>query len=84
MASNSDDHGRPLNEYVSWATGTGARAYFDDFADGETERLVKDVQGRVSFEIHRRFLRRHIHAGDRILEVGAGSGRFTVSSVRRS
>jgi SAM-dependent methyltransferase len=78
MASNSDDHGRPLNEYVSWATGAGARSYFDEFADGETERLVKDVQGRVSFQIHRRFLRRHIRAGDRVLEVGAGSGRFTV------
>ena len=78
MAIKSDDHGRPLNEYASWATGGGARAYFDDFADGETQRLVKDIPGRVSFEIHRRFLRRHIRAGERVLEVGAGSGRFTV------
>ena len=27
MAIKSDDHGRPLNEYASWATGGGARAY---------------------------------------------------------
>ena len=78
MGRDPDDRGSPLNEYEAWATSAGARSYFDSFADGETDRLVKDVQGRVSFEIHRRFLRRHIHSGERVLEVGAGSGRFSV------
>jgi ubiquinone/menaquinone biosynthesis C-methylase UbiE len=52
------------------------RALFDGF-DGEFERLRKDVAGRVSFEIHRRFLDEHLTAGARVLEVGAGPGIFT-------
>lgn len=53
------------------------RAYFDDFAGAEWERLERDVAGRVSLEVHRQFLKRFINEGDRVLEVGAGPGRFT-------
>ncbi len=53
------------------------RSYFDEFAEGEWERLERDVSGRVSLEIHRRFLKRFINEGDRVLEIGAGPGRFT-------
>lgn len=52
------------------------REVFDSFA-GEWERLRKDVAGRVSFEIHRRFLDEHLTPGARVLEVGAGPGIFT-------
>lgn len=51
--------------------------YFDEFAGQEMDRLAKDVVGRVSYELHRRLLLRHIKAGDRVLEIGAGPGRFT-------
>jgi SAM-dependent methyltransferase len=54
------------------------RAYFDLFADGEWERLAASLPARVSFEIHRRFLGRFVAAGMRVLEVGAGPGRFTI------
>jgi SAM-dependent methyltransferase len=40
-----------------------------------------DVASRVSFELHRRWLRRHQVRG-RVLEIGAGPGRFTVELVR--
>src|SRR5487761_1979760 len=53
------------------------RSYFDEFAEGEWERLERDVSGRVSLEVHRRFLKRFIAEGDRVLEIGAGPGRFT-------
>jgi ubiquinone/menaquinone biosynthesis C-methylase UbiE len=52
------------------------REVFDAFG-GEWERLRKDVAGRVSFEIHRRFLDEYLTPGARVLEVGAGPGTFT-------
>lgn len=53
------------------------RAYYDEFGDAERNRLVGDVAGRVSLEVHRRFLGRFVRPGARVLEVGAGPGRFT-------
>ncbi|GAA3541781.1 hypothetical protein GCM10022419_022350 [Nonomuraea rosea] len=53
------------------------RRYFDAFGDAEWDRLTGDVAGRVSLEVHRRFLARFVRPGQRVLEVGAGPGRFT-------
>lgn len=53
------------------------RAYFEQLGLGEWERF-ETVRGRVNLEIHRRFLARFVTPGDRVLEVGAGPGRFTV------
>jgi SAM-dependent methyltransferase len=53
------------------------REYYDEFGDAEWDRLVADVAGRVSLEVHRRFLTRFVRRGARVLEVGAGPGRFT-------
>lgn len=55
----------------------GVRRYYDAFGAEEHERLVKDAAGRVAFEVHRRFLAPYVAAGQRVLEVGAGTGRFT-------
>ncbi|MBI3428719.1 MAG: class I SAM-dependent methyltransferase [Actinobacteria bacterium] len=57
------------------------RAYYDEFGNAEWERHEKDIPGRVSLEIHRRFLARFVNAGDRVLEIGAGPGRFTLELV---
>jgi len=54
------------------------RRFYDRYAEQEEDRLTKDIPGRVSFDIHRRFLTRHIKTGWRVLEIGAGPGRFTV------
>lgn len=51
---------------------------FDELGDSEWHRLDKDARSRVSLEIHRRFLRRHVAGGASVLEIGAGAGRFTV------
>ncbi|WP_448059058.1 class I SAM-dependent methyltransferase [Cellulomonas hominis] len=53
------------------------RAYYDQFGDAEWNRLAGDVAGRVSLEVHKRFLTRFVRPGVRVLEVGAGPGRFT-------
>lgn len=54
------------------------RRYYDELGPREWDRLTKDVAGRVSLEVHRRFLRRFVTPGSRVLEIGAGPGRFTV------
>lgn len=60
----------------------GVRAYFDAFAAAEWERLAETRAGQVSFEVHRRFLARFVKPGMRVLEVGAGPGRFTIELAR--
>lgn len=53
------------------------RQYFDDAVEAEWARLDETVAGRVSFAVHRHFLARFVTPGMRVLEVGAGPGRFT-------
>ena len=50
--------------------------------DGESERLRKDIPGRVSFEIHRRFLDEHLAPGAHVLYDGAGPGAFAEHMAR--
>nr|MDQ3826612.1 methyltransferase domain-containing protein [Actinomycetota bacterium] len=52
-------------------------AYFEAIGGGEWDRF-ETVRGRSSLEIHRRFLARFVREGDRVLEIGAGPGRFTL------
>jgi len=54
------------------------RAYYDVLGEREWDRLEATFRGRVSLEIHTRFLRRFLAPGCRVLEVGAGPGRFTL------
>lgn len=68
---------------VTAADRDATRAYYDEYADAETGRLTQDVAGRVSFEVHRRFLARFVRPGARVLEVGAGPGRFTTELAAR-
>lgn len=54
------------------------RTYFDAFAEQEWGRLTATLADEVSLHVHRRFLARFVRPGMRVLEVGAGAGRFTV------
>jgi cyclopropane fatty-acyl-phospholipid synthase-like methyltransferase len=54
------------------------RDFYDELGDAEWTRLEDSPRGRVSLEVHRRFLARFIEPGMRVLEVGAGPGRFTM------
>jgi ubiquinone/menaquinone biosynthesis C-methylase UbiE len=65
-------------EFDHGASVDAVRSYFDALADGEWERLSADLPGRVSFEVHRRFQAQFVEPGMRVLEVGAGPGRFTI------
>jgi SAM-dependent methyltransferase len=54
------------------------RDFFDALGEGEWDRLMQSPPARVAFELHRRFLARFIQPGWRVLEAGAGPGRFTI------
>ena len=56
--------------------------FFDAYGEREWDRLVSTVHDRVSFEMHRRVLARYVHPRDRVLEAGAGAGRFTIELAR--
>lgn len=58
------------------------RRYYDDLGEREWERLIATPRTRISLEVHRRFLTRFIRPGWRVLEVGAGPGRFTIELGR--
>ena len=51
--------------------------FYDEYAGKEWERLVAMPVDRVSLEIHSHYLRRYVQPGSRVLEIGAGPGRFT-------
>jgi SAM-dependent methyltransferase len=51
--------------------------YFDDFGIQEWNRLAATPVDEVSLYIHTHYLEKYIQAGSRVLEIGAGAGRFT-------
>jgi SAM-dependent methyltransferase len=57
-------------------------AAYDAFGEREWERHETTPFRRVAFHIHRLYLKELVHPGDRVLEAGAGAGRFTVELAR--
>src|SRR5262245_16978493 len=51
--------------------------FFDAYGIREWNRLVKDPANEVSLHIHTYYLEQYVVAGQRVLEIGAGAGRFT-------
>lgn len=51
--------------------------YFDEYGQREWDRLVATPLDEISLHIHTHYLRQYIPAGARVLEIGAGAGRFT-------
>jgi SAM-dependent methyltransferase len=51
---------------------------FDAYGQKEWDRHETSPFAWVSLHVHRHYLTGFIHDGDRVLEVGAGAGRFTV------
>jgi 2-polyprenyl-3-methyl-5-hydroxy-6-metoxy-1,4-benzoquinol methylase len=62
-------------------TADSVRTYFDTLGEREWERLEATYQGRTSFAIHRRALESHVRAGMRVLDIGAGPGRFAIDLI---
>ena len=51
--------------------------YFDQYGVKEWERLIADPVNEISLHIHTHYLKEYIPAKTRVLEIGAGPGRFT-------
>jgi SAM-dependent methyltransferase len=57
-------------------------AAFDAYGEREWSRHDETPRDRVAFHIHRAFLERYVRPGDRVLDAGAGPGRFTIELAR--
>lgn len=53
------------------------REFYDDYGMREWERWDASPVERIKFAVHRHHLRQCVQAGWRVLEIGAGPGRFT-------
>lgn len=56
--------------------------FYDEYGAREWERFDLSAMDRVGLEVHLRLLREHIRVGDRVLDAGAGPGRFTLELAR--
>ena len=56
--------------------------YFDAFGEREWTRFEQGVTPPAGLDIHIRFLERFVRPGDRVLDAGAGPGRFSLELVR--
>jgi len=52
-------------------------AYFDALGARELNRFDQSLSGRVSLALHTRAIERYVAPGSRVLDIGAGPGRFT-------
>lgn len=57
-------------------------AFFDEFGEREWARFEDGRSSPVSLEVHKHYLHRFVSSRDRVLDVGAGPGRFTIELAK--
>jgi SAM-dependent methyltransferase len=57
-------------------------AFYDDYGEREWTRFEDGISTPGNLAVHLHYLRRFVGAGDRVLDVGAGPGRFTIELAR--
>lgn len=57
--------------------------FYDAYAGFEWARLGETAYGRLQAIIHADVLERHVQSGDRVLDVGCGPGRFSMTMARQ-
>jgi ubiquinone/menaquinone biosynthesis C-methylase UbiE len=58
------------------------RSFYNNWGAREWDRLESSFENKINYRIHRTILGESVKAGDRVLEVGAGPGRFTLEMTR--
>ncbi len=53
------------------------KTFFDRYGEREWQRLVASPADEISLHVHTHYIKKHIQTGMRVLEIGAGPGRFT-------
>lgn len=71
-----------MSEAIGWDPQRAA-SFYDDYGEREWTRFEEGRTPAPSLDVHLDRLRRFVAAGDRVLEVGAGPGRFTIELARR-
>ena len=66
-----------MNEKKTKYDGAHISRFFDEYGMREWERMLADPVSRVSLHIHTHYLKEYVPAGAKVLEIGAGAGRFT-------
>ena len=51
--------------------------YYNNYAEKEWTRFMRRPADRVNLFVHTHYLRHFVKPGSRVLEIGAGPGRFT-------
>ena len=59
-----------------------ASEYFDDYGEREWQRFENGTTPGPSMTTHTRMLEGYVRPGDRVLDAGAGPGRFTLEMLR--
>jgi ubiquinone/menaquinone biosynthesis C-methylase UbiE len=70
-----------VSESIGWDPQR-AESFYDDYGEREWTRFEEGRTPAPSLDVHLDRLRRFVAAGDRVLEVGAGPGRFTIELAR--
>lgn len=58
------------------------RDKYNNYGDREWTRLEKDGHGQLLYRVHLDILSRYVKESDKVLEIGAGSGRYTKDIVQ--
>jgi 2-polyprenyl-3-methyl-5-hydroxy-6-metoxy-1,4-benzoquinol methylase len=66
-----------FSENMPTYDAAGVAKYFDDLGIREWNRLLHTPVDEVSLHIHTHYLTAYVRPGERVLEIGAGAGRFT-------
>lgn len=51
--------------------------YYDEYGEKEWDRWERSPAEQVKFHVHCHYIEQYVKVGDRVLEIGAGAGRFT-------
>ena len=66
---------------MSWDPERAA-SFYDEYGESEWTRFEDGRTPAPSLDVHLDRVRQFVNAGDRVLEVGAGPGRFTIELAR--
>ena len=59
-----------------------AARFYDAYGEREWTRFVDGRTSAISADVHAHYLQRFVESGDRVLDIGAGPGRFTIELAR--